>query len=92
VSDQLGRTPLHISSLFDNEEAAKLLVAYGADIDSIDAVSSVALLCAIHLVELELVLVVAANSLFPFGFYRADRSRSLRRIEKILMNDGGDMS
>jgi ankyrin repeat protein len=47
VSDQLGRTPLHISSLFDNEEAAKLLVAYGADIDSIDAVSSVALLCGV---------------------------------------------
>jgi hypothetical protein len=33
VSDQLGRTPLHISSLFD--------------IDSIDAVSSVALLCGV---------------------------------------------
>jgi ankyrin repeat protein len=47
VSDQLGRTPLHISSLFDNQEAAKLLVAYGADIDSIDAVSSVALLCGV---------------------------------------------
>jgi hypothetical protein len=34
--NKLGRTPLHLSSLFSNQEATKLLVSYGADIDSED--------------------------------------------------------